>query len=113
MAKLLLFSLSLFVGYAIFYHSVINGARELAVQSIQAGKLPGKGKLPLRTEYTGVEPIDKLLTTLTVFFWTVSDGSHPGLFLHSIAFSGAFCAAWVLVSIESWRKGNQWTIAAL
>ena len=112
MTKLVLWSLSAFVFYAIYYYAHANGLRNLALSTIAAKRVPG-GQHLLRTEYTGIGKLDELLTTLTVFFWPVSDGSHPGLFLHSIAFSGTFAASWVLVSIESWRHGNKWTIAAL
>lgn len=112
LAKVLLPSLSLFVFYAIFYYADINGLRALGEQYIASGALPGTNE-PLRTIYTGVEPIDRLLTTLTAFFWPTTDGSNPSLLLHSIAFSGTFGSAWVLITLEAWRKGNAWTIAAL
>ncbi|KAF7626420.1 hypothetical protein F9C07_12398 [Aspergillus flavus] len=110
-AKVLLPSLSLFVFYAIFYYADINGLRALGEQYIASGTLPGTNE-PIRTIYTGIEPIDHLLTTLTAFFWPTTDGSHPSLLLHSIAFSGTFGSAWVLITLEAWRKGNAWTIAA-
>lgn len=109
--RLLLFSLSAFVFYAIFYFSYINGLDELGHKAIAAGKLPGLNE-PLRTLYTGVEPIDRVLTLLTVFFYPSLDGQSPTLLLHSIAFSGTFGAAWTLVVLESWRKGNAGTVAA-
>ncbi|KAJ5342383.1 hypothetical protein N7541_011507 [Penicillium brevicompactum] len=109
--KYLLFSLSAFVFYAIFYFSYINGLDALGRKSIESGKLPGVTE-PLRTVYTGVEPIDHLLTLLTTFFYPTLDGQRPGLLLHSIGFSGTFGAAWTLVVLESWRKGNAGTVAA-
>ncbi|KAE8396174.1 hypothetical protein BDV23DRAFT_193037 [Aspergillus alliaceus] len=110
-AKVILPFLSLFVFYAIFYFADINGLRNLGDQAIASKTLPGTN-FPLRTVYTGVEPIDHLLTTLTTFFWPTTDYSHPSLFLHSISFSGTFGSAWILISLEAWRKGNAWTIAA-
>ncbi|CAG7919565.1 unnamed protein product [Penicillium olsonii] len=109
--KYVLLSLSAFVFYAIFYFSYINGLHFLGNQSIESGKLPGINE-PLRTVYTGVEPVDHLLATLTTFFYPSLDGQNPGLLLHSIAFSGSFGAAWTLVVLESWRKGNAGTVAA-
>ncbi|KAF7585091.1 hypothetical protein BBP40_000361 [Aspergillus hancockii] len=111
-AKLILPALSLSVFYTIFYYADINGLRALGDQSIASKTLPGTND-PLRTVYTGLEPVDHLLTTLTTFFWPTTDGSHPALLLHSIAFSGTFGSAWILVSLEAWRQGNAWTIAAL
>ncbi|KAJ5291805.1 hypothetical protein N7478_001056 [Penicillium angulare] len=109
--RAVLFSLSAFVCYAIFYFSHANGLNELAFKAIASGKLPGNNE-PLRTVYTGVEHIDKLLTVLTTFFYPVLDGQDATLFLHSIGFSGTFGATWTLVVLESWRKGNSGTIAA-
>jgi hypothetical protein len=107
---LLLLSLSAF--YFIWYFSDANGLRALGDAAIQSKKLPGLDE-PLRTHYTGLPLLDRLLAALTTFFWVTTDGSQPGLVLHSIAFSGTFSSAWVLVTLESWRSGNAWTIAAM
>ncbi|CAI7666680.1 unnamed protein product [Penicillium manginii] len=109
--KYVLFSLSAFVFYAIFYFAKVNGLDALGHKTIESGRLPGLDE-PLRTFYTGVEPIDRILTLLTVFFYPTLDGQSPGLLLHSIGFSGTFGAAWILVVLESWRKGNAGTVAA-
>ncbi|KAL4946542.1 hypothetical protein BDV06DRAFT_182384 [Aspergillus oleicola] len=110
-AKLILPLLSLLVFYTIFYFGEINGASKLVKESIASGKLPGSDA-PLRKIYTGVEPIDEVLTVLTVFFWPTVDGSNLSLLVHSIGFSGTFGSAWVLVSLEAWRKGNAWKVIA-
>jgi hypothetical protein len=109
--RFLLFSLSAFVFYAIFYFSFINGLDALGRKSIESGKLPTVDA-PLRMVYTGLEPLDQLLATLTTFFYPTLDGSNPGLLLHGAAFTGTFGATWTLVVLESWRKGNAGTIAA-
>ncbi|EFZ02991.1 hypothetical protein MAA_00065 [Metarhizium robertsii ARSEF 23] len=110
-AKLLLALLSLSVFYFIFYFADANGLRALGDAAQHAQTLPGLD-VPLRTRYTGLAPLDQLLTTLTVFFWPVGDGSQPALTLHSVAFSGTFASAWILVTLESWRKGSAGTAAA-
>lgn len=110
-AKLVLPLLSVFALYAIFYFAEINGLNHLAQGAITAKTLPGTNE-PLRTIYTGIEPVDNVLAALTTFFWPATDGSNPTLTLHSIAFSGTFGAAWTLVTLESWRRGNAWTVAA-
>ncbi|KAJ5091995.1 hypothetical protein NUU61_006865 [Penicillium alfredii] len=109
--KLLLFSLSAVVLYAIFYFSYTNGLHEMAHKALESGKLPGTNE-PLRTVYTGFEPVDHLLAVLTTFFYPSLDGQNPTLLLHSIGFSGTFGAAWTLVVLEAWRKGNAGTIVA-
>ncbi|KAL1958967.1 hypothetical protein VTO42DRAFT_3520 [Malbranchea cinnamomea] len=103
---------SLFALYAIFYFSEINGLNRLSLSAVDAGVLPGTDNVPLRTVYTGIKPLDQLLTVLGTFFWPVVDGQNITLTLHSISFSGAFGAAWMLVVLEAWRDGNSRTIAA-
>ncbi|GKZ39405.1 hypothetical protein AbraIFM66950_000235, partial [Aspergillus brasiliensis] len=110
-AKLILPLLSLFTLYAIWYYADANGLLELARQSIDRKTLPGSDA-PLRTIYTGLPQLDHLLTTLTTFFWPTTDGSHPALTLHTLGFAGTFGSAWILITLESWRQGNTWTLAA-
>ncbi|KAJ5729223.1 uncharacterized protein N7483_003731 [Penicillium malachiteum] len=109
--RAILFSLSASVFYMIWYFSHASGLHDLAQKAVASGKLPGLDEA-LRTVYTGVEPIDKLLTLLTVFFYPAMDGQDSTLLLHSIGFSGTFAAAWTLIVLESWRKGNSGTVAA-
>jgi hypothetical protein len=111
-ARVVLPLLSAFALYAIFYFAEINGLNRLAFEAIATKTLPGTNE-PLRTVYTGIAPVDEVLAALTIFFWPATDGSNPTLTLHSVAFSGTFGAAWMLVTLESWRRGNAWTIAAL
>ncbi|KAL7660371.1 hypothetical protein ACMYSQ_003252 [Aspergillus niger] len=110
-AKLILPALSLFTLYAIWYYADANGLLELARESIERKTLPGSDA-PLRTVYTGFPQLDHLLTTLTTFFWPTTDGSHPALTLHTLGFAGTFGSAWILITLESWRQGNAWTLAA-
>jgi hypothetical protein len=111
--KYILPLLSLFALYATFFFSHANGSLELSHNSIESGHLPDLTKEPLRTVYTGIEPIDRILVILGTFFWPAFDGSNPSLTLHSICFAGAFGSAWVLVMLEAWRRGNAWSIVAL
>ncbi|KAJ5247143.1 hypothetical protein N7468_002126 [Penicillium chermesinum] len=109
--RAVLFSLSASALYAIFYFSYANGLHELGHKAVASGKLPGVNA-PLRTVYTGFEPVDRLLALLTTFFYPALDGQNATLLLHSIGFSGTFGAAWMLIVLESWRKGNSGTVAA-
>ncbi|KAL3486020.1 hypothetical protein BJX62DRAFT_216002 [Aspergillus germanicus] len=110
-AKFFLPLLSVFVFYAIFHFFEVNGANKLVLESIEAKKLPASDAA-LRTVYTGIASLDELLAVLTVFFWPTTDGSNLSLLVHSIAFSGTFGSAWILVSLEAWRRGNAWRIVA-
>lgn len=111
LARTTLFALHLLGIYVIFYFAWKNGLKETADSFIERQILPdtatalSKGH-PMRTVYTGVEPIDRLLVILGTFFWTVLDGSSPDLLLHSVIFSGTFGSAWVLILLEGWRRGN-------
>ncbi|KAI9923932.1 hypothetical protein ASPWEDRAFT_170432 [Aspergillus wentii DTO 134E9] len=102
---------SVFALYSIFHFSGTNGLRGLIKESIASNTLPESNDA-LRTVYTGFEPLDEILTILTTFFWPAISGIKPELTLHAVAFSGTFGSAWVLVTLESWRRGNAWTIAA-
>ncbi|RAL03226.1 uncharacterized protein BO80DRAFT_423174 [Aspergillus ibericus CBS 121593] len=110
-AKFILPLFSLFTLYAIWYYAEVNGLLSLARESIARNTLPGSDA-PLRTTYTGLPQLDSLLTTLTTFFWPTTDGSHPALTLHTLGFAGTFGSAWILITLESWRRGNAWTLAA-
>jgi hypothetical protein len=109
--KSIMFALSASTLYAIWYFAFANGLLAQNDIVIASGKLPGTND-PLRTVYTGIGPVDRLLTLLTIFFYPALDGQSPGLLVHSLGFSGTFGAAWTLVVLESWRKGNAGTIAA-
>ncbi|KAL4905491.1 hypothetical protein BDW74DRAFT_152712 [Aspergillus multicolor] len=109
--KLILPLLCFLVFYTIFYTFEINGASKLVKACIATGKLPASDAA-LRQIYTGIAPLDRLLTILVVFFWPLTDGSNLSLLVHGIGFSGAFGSIWVLVTLESWRKGNAWKLVA-
>ncbi|OAA53244.1 hypothetical protein ISF_08858 [Cordyceps fumosorosea ARSEF 2679] len=98
--------------YFVWYFSDKNGLTSQIGAAITVGKLPGIEER-LRQVYTGIEALDTILVFLTTFFWTLVDGSQPGMMLHSITFCGALGSAWILVTLESWRRGNAWTTAAL
>ncbi|KAL4875742.1 hypothetical protein BJY04DRAFT_211077 [Aspergillus karnatakaensis] len=110
-AILLLILLSLSVFYTIFYVSSVNGSNDLAQAALAAGKLPGSDA-PLRTVYTGIGFIDDILTILTIFFWPNAEAGNPALLIHSVAFTGTFSSAWVLVTLEAWRSGNACSIVS-
>ena len=116
LARTTLLALHLFGVYAIFYFAWKNGLKEKADYFIEAQILPGtadalsKGHA-MRVVYTGITPIDKLLLTMGAFFWSVLDGSTPEMLVHSVAASGAFGSAWVLLLLEGWRQGNSGIIS--
>ncbi|KAI1803502.1 hypothetical protein F4811DRAFT_327968 [Daldinia bambusicola] len=74
--------------------------------------LPGSGDA-IRTYYTGIGPLDKLVTLGVVMFANVTDGSAPELSLYAFQFCGQYLAILVLVNIESLRAGNENNIFSL
>jgi hypothetical protein len=62
---------------------------------------------PLVLKYTGVAAVDRQLTTLVAFFGPVFQGGNEPLNLFSLFGFGQFGAAWTLLLMESFRKGNQ------
>ncbi|KAJ5195261.1 uncharacterized protein N7498_008699 [Penicillium cinerascens] len=108
--RYILFSLTAFSLYAIWYLSYTNGTLKLNERAITFGKLQHGEKLS--TLYTGIEPVDQLLSVFTTFFYPAVDGHSPGLLLHAVLFSGTFGASWILTVLESWRSGNIGTVVA-
>lgn len=111
LAPLALLGLALAVPYFIGYFSFANGLLPLVDKIFDKGKFPDG--TPLRTHWVGLPKLDELLSKLVAFFWPIAAFQHPGLFLHSLAFSGTFAAGWTLVTLETWRSGNAWTLSGL
>jgi hypothetical protein len=81
-------------------------------QTIDSGILLPSGDA-LRTEYTGISPVDRLLTNLTPFFYPIAEGNAPGLLLHSVNFAGCLGSLWTVVLLESLRSGNKGRLVTL
>ena len=64
------------------------------------------GAIPVKETYTGLKPVDGFLSALVSFFWPVLDGSDPRLTLGSFHFMGQVAAIWMLVMLETSRRGN-------
>ncbi|KAL2823721.1 hypothetical protein BDW59DRAFT_180572 [Aspergillus cavernicola] len=77
---LLLLAPSVF--YVCFHVAETNGTSQLATEFVAARKLPD----------------------------TTIDGGSPSLALHTISFTGATSAAWILLLLEGYRTGNAGTI---
>lgn len=111
LAPLALLALALSVFYFITYFSFVNGVFDLVDAAWTAEKLPDG--TPLRTHWVGQDKLDELVSKLVAFFWPIVAHWSPALVLHSIAFSGTFAAGWILVTLETWRTGNAWTLSGL
>ncbi|KAL1962496.1 hypothetical protein VTN77DRAFT_9617 [Rasamsonia byssochlamydoides] len=103
---------SLIAIYAIIGFSSHNGLFFLIQDSIANKTLPGSDK-PLRTSYTGIRYLDHVLTNLGPFFWPAITGDSPSMSVYLLGFLGSFGAAWVLLTLEGWRRGNTGKVVAL
>jgi hypothetical protein len=67
--------------------------------------LPGSTN-PILTFFTGIPPLDKLLTLAGVMFANVTDGSTPQLSLYGFQFAGQLVSIFTVMTIEALREGN-------
>jgi hypothetical protein len=67
--------------------------------------LPGSDD-PILTCFTGIKPIDQLLTLAGVMFSNVTDGSRPELSLYGFYFAGQLVSIFTIMTIEGLREGN-------
>ncbi|KAJ5365950.1 hypothetical protein N7517_008836 [Penicillium concentricum] len=60
-----------------------------------------------RAQTTGIASLDEPLATMFVFYWTVIDGSCPGLSVMFTNYFGTIILSLMLGTLESLRKGNR------
>ncbi len=85
-----------------------NGLLKILKSQTEPGALiPGPTAAPMKQTYTGIPPVDNQLTILVSFFYTAIDGNRGDVSLAFLGLGGAVLAAWSLVTIESYRSGNQ------
>lgn len=82
-----------------------NGTKNLITNAIRVKKLPGTEKT-LRTRWTGVRSIDNMVSLFVLFFMPLVDNKNPTLTLQGLHFGGQLASYWILVVIESFRRGN-------
>lgn len=108
-SKLVLSSTAILGFLSTLKYSADNGFFEI-INRLTATKkptLPGS-EIVMRTEWTGVQPIDEVLCSMIAFFWIVISGSSPTLSFQSVHFYGQGIATWLLMLVESFRVGNSW-----
>ena len=74
--------------------------------------LPGSNT-PILTTFTGIRPLDKVLTLAGVMFANISDGSTPQLSLYAFHFAGQLVPVFIVLLIEGKRRGNKGGVVAL
>lgn len=112
LSAFLLFALALWAVYAVGFFSYRNGTIALMQQAVASRRLPSSGE-PLMTEFTGFPVIDEIAMNVIPFFYSVVDGSSPGLLLHGLNFMGEVTAVWALVCVESLRTANKGRLISL
>lgn len=74
--------------------------------------LPGSNN-PILTCFTGISPLDKVLTLAGVMFANITDGSAPQLSLYGFYFAGQLVSIFTVMTIEGLREGNRGGIMSL
>lgn len=69
--------------------------------------IPGPTYAPMKQTYTGIARLDKRLTILVGFFYTAIDGNRIDITLSFLNLGSQVLAAWLLITTESYRVGNQ------
>lgn len=106
--KILLLFLSIAGFWTLWVFPYENGLLKILGQQNQPGAvIPGPTAAPMKQTYTGIGPVDKQLTVLVSFFYTAIDGNRADVSLAFLYLGGQVLAAWVLITIESLRTGNQ------
>ncbi|KAI9728825.1 MAG: hypothetical protein M1834_007212 [Cirrosporium novae-zelandiae] len=92
--------------YSLFIFAVDNGFIGLLQKTFVEKALPGTKNAFLKTSYTGISSLDRALASAVVLFWPACYGSLPSVSLYGLCFAGGMAASWVLVFLETSRKGT-------
>lgn len=74
--------------------------------------LPGSDN-PILAYFTGIKPLDQVLTLAGVMFANVTDGSAPQLSLYGFYFAGQLVSIFTVMIIEGLRHGNKGGVMSL
>ena len=69
--------------------------------------------IPIFTRFTGIRPLDKVLTLAGVMFANITDGSTPQLSLYTFQFAGQLVPMFTVILIEGNRRGNRGNVMSL
>ncbi|KIX03738.1 uncharacterized protein Z518_07291 [Rhinocladiella mackenziei CBS 650.93] len=106
--KVLLILLSVAGFWTLWGFPYQNGLLEILGRQTEPGAvIPGRTPAPMKQTYTGIGVVDKQLTVLVSFFYTAIDGNRADVSLSFLDLGGQVLAAWVLITIEGLRAGNQ------
>lgn len=102
----LLLTNSIYAGYTFYKIVVPFNLGKLLVTNAEALKLPR------RHQYTGLKPVDGLLTNLNYFFWPVANNHDVQLSLQTFRLGGQLAAIWMLIMYEGSRRANQGSLVS-
>lgn len=106
--KIVLLLLSAWGWWTLWGFPYTNGLLKiLSDLSLPGASIPGPTYAPMKQRYTGIKFIDQQLIPLTAFFYTAVDGNRADVSLIGLDFGSSVVAAWMLMTVESMRLGNQ------
>lgn len=106
LSKFTLFFLSAAGFWTLWGFPYTNGLLKILTDLQKPGARLLNTDVPMKTKYTGISPVDNQLTTLVGFFYSATDGNRPDVSLIGLNLGGQVIAAWILMVLESMRKGN-------
>lgn len=92
-----------------------NGYIQALLKLQEGGRpyfLPGSST-PILTTFTGIRPLDQVLTLAGVLFANINDGSAPQLSLYAFHFAGQLVSVFTVLLIEGRRRGSRRSVMAL
>ena len=111
MALCLIYAFGLNSMYGLVYRNgYINALIKLRYHGPHV--LPGSNT-PILTTFTGLRPLDQILTLAGVLFANINDGSTPQLSLYAFHFAGQLVSIFTVVMIEGRRRGNKRGVMSL
>src|SRR5690348_16510744 len=104
-----LFCLSLYGVKSLYLFSMSNGLFDIFGQILETRTLPNNVPLIPITTNGWSSTIDWQIRAPAAFCWSFAgDGTHPDTSLSGLLFVGTWGPAWLLIVLESLRRGNRW-----
>jgi len=100
-----------FLGFGLLWGGMaLNGTLD-AMNTVKAAHVFPDGT-PLRSVYTHIPPLDDFLTTLTVFFYNLTNGKNaaPRLLFCDLAVILQVVVLWILVESRRGYNRSRWSV---
>ncbi|KAL3426457.1 hypothetical protein PVAG01_03248 [Phlyctema vagabunda] len=110
---LALLCLTTFGVKSLYLFSMSNGLFEIFGHVLETDTLPDNVPLKPITTHGWSSKIDWQIKAPAAFCWSFAgDGTHPDTTLSGLLFVGTWGPAWLLIVLESLRRGNRWRIVS-